>query len=145
MSKEIIATVSAPAAIGPYSQAIRVGNLLFTAGQIALDPATQQVVAGGIAEQTARVLDNLEEILEAGGSNLAQVVKASVFLKDMSDFAAMNAVYGEYFGPTGAPPARTTVEISRLPKDALVEIELIAEVTGQLRTSDGDSVQFVAI
>ena len=145
MSKEVIATAKAPAAIGPYSQGIRVGNLLFTAGQAGVDPATQQVVAGGIAEQTARTLDNLEAILEAGGSNLAQVVKVTVFLKDMNDFAAMNAVYGEYFGPTGAPPARTTVEISRLPKDALVEIELIAEVTGQLRTSDGGLGRFVAV
>jgi len=144
MSKEVVATVSAPAAIGPYSQAIRVGNLLFTAGQIALDPATQQVVAGGIAEQTARVLDNLEEILEAGGSNLACVVKATVFLKDLKDFAAMNAVYGQYLLPTGAPPARTTVEVSRLPKDALVEIELIAEVPGEAPAED-NSVPFESI
>jgi 2-iminobutanoate/2-iminopropanoate deaminase len=131
MSKEVIATAEAPAAIGPYSQGIRVGNLLFTAGQIALDPETQKVVAGGIAEQTARVLDNLESILEAAGSNLSLVAKATVFLKDMNDFAAMNAVYAEYFGPFGAPPARTTVEVSRLPKDVLVEIDLIAEVPGQ--------------
>ena len=126
MSKEVIATAEAPAAIGPYSQGVRVGNLLFTAGQIALDPATQKVVAGGIAEQTARTLDNLEAILEAGGSNLSLVVKATVFLKDMNDFAAMNAVYAEYLGPTGALPARTTVEVSRLPKDVLVEIDVIA-------------------
>jgi 2-iminobutanoate/2-iminopropanoate deaminase len=145
MSKEVIATAKAPAAIGPYSQGIRVGNLLFTAGQAGVDPATQQVVAGGIAEQTARTLDNLEAILEAGGSNLAQVVKVTVFLKDMNDFAAMNAVYGEYFGPTGALPARTTVEAARLPKDVLVEIELIAEVPGQLRTSDGGLGPFIAV
>lgn len=129
MSKAIIATPSAPAAIGPYSQGVRVGNLVFTAGQIALDPATGQVVAGGITEQTTRVLENLKAILEASGSSLSQVVKTTVFLKDMQDFAAMNAVYGAYLGPEGvAPPARTTVEVSRLPKDVLVEIELVAEV-----------------
>jgi 2-iminobutanoate/2-iminopropanoate deaminase len=129
MSKTVIATNGAPAAIGPYSQAVRAGNLVFTAGQIALDPATGQVVASGIAEQTARVLENLKAILEAAGSSLAQVVKATVFLKDFNDFAAMNAVYGSYLGPEGvAPPARSTVEVSRLPKDVLVEIELIAEV-----------------
>jgi 2-iminobutanoate/2-iminopropanoate deaminase len=129
MSKAIVATPSAPAAIGPYSQGVRVGNLVFTAGQIALDPATGQVVAGGITEQTTRVLENLKAILEASGSSLSQVVKTTVFLKDMQDFAAMNAVYGAYLGPEGvAPPARTTVEVSRLPKDVLVEIELVAEV-----------------
>src|ERR1035438_10724173 len=94
MSKAVISTNRAPAAIGPYSQGVRVGNLVFTAGQIALDPATQQVVASGIAEQTTRVLENLKAILEAGGSNLSRVVKATVFLKDFNDFAAMNAVYG---------------------------------------------------
>ena len=129
MSKHVIATAGAPAAIGPYSQAIRAGNLIFTAGQIALEPVTQQVVPGGIAEQTTRVLENLKAILEAAGSSMAQVVKATVFLKDFNDFAAMNAVYGAYLGPQGvAPPARTTVEVARLPKDVLVEIELVAEV-----------------
>ncbi|MDR3750223.1 MAG: RidA family protein [Terracidiphilus sp.] len=129
MSKIVIATGKAPAAIGPYSQGVRVGNLVFTAGQIPIDPATQQVVASGITEQTTRVFENLKAILEAGGSNLARVVKATVFLKDFGDFAAMNAVYGAYLGADGmTPPARTTVEVSRLPKDVLVEIELIAEV-----------------
>jgi 2-iminobutanoate/2-iminopropanoate deaminase len=129
MSKAVIATASAPAAIGPYAQGVRVGSLVFTAGQIALDPATQQIVAGGISEQTTRVLENLKAILEAAGSSLAKVVKATVFLKDFNDFAAMNAVYGAYLGPQGVPPpARTTVEVSRLPKDVLVEIELVAEV-----------------
>lgn len=129
MSKSVIATASAPAAIGPYSQAIRSGNLIFTAGQIALDPATGLVVAPGIAEQTTRVLENLKAILEAAGSSLAQTVKATVFLKDFNDFAAMNAIYGQYLAPDGvAPPARSTVEVSRLPKDVLVEIELIAEI-----------------
>jgi 2-iminobutanoate/2-iminopropanoate deaminase len=108
---------------------MRVGSLVFTAGQVALDPTTGQVVAGGISEQTTRVMENLKAILEAVGSSLAQAVKATVFLKDFNDFAAMNAVYGAYLGPEGvAPPARTTVEVSRLPKDVLVEIELIAEV-----------------
>jgi 2-iminobutanoate/2-iminopropanoate deaminase len=129
MSKHVIATAKAPAAIGPYSQGMRVGNLLFTAGQIALDPETQQVVSGGITEQTTRVFENLKAILEAGGSSLVRVVKATVFLKDFNDFAAMNAVYGAYLAADGeAPPARTTVEVSRLPKDVLVEIELVAEV-----------------
>jgi pantoate--beta-alanine ligase len=129
MSKTIIATNGAPAAIGPYSQGVRVGNLVFTAGQIPLDPATQQVVASGITEQTTRVLENLKAILEASGSSLANVVKTTVFLKDLKDFADMNAVYGAYLAPEGvAPPARTTVEISRLPKDVLVEIEVVAEI-----------------
>ena len=129
MSKAQVQTNDAPAAIGPYSQAIRTGNLVFTAGQIALDPVTQQVVARGITEQTTRVIENLKAILEAAGSSLGQVVKATVFLKDFNDFAAMNAVYGAYLGAAGvAPPARSTVEVSRLPKDVLVEIELVAEV-----------------
>lgn len=129
MSKSVITTASAPAAIGPYSQAIRSGSLVFTAGQIALDPATQQFVQGGIAEQTTRVLENLKAILEAAGSSLAKTVKVTVFLKDFNDFAAMNAIYGKYFAADGAAaPARSTVEVARLPKDALVEIELVAEL-----------------
>jgi len=129
MSKDVIATTQAPAAIGPYSQAVRAGNLIFTAGQIALDPATQLVVGPGIAEQTTRVLENLKAILEAAGSSMDKVVKATVFLKDFGDFAEMNAVYGIFLAPEGVtPPARSTVEVSRLPKDVLVEIELVAEV-----------------
>lgn len=129
MNKTVIATSGAPAAIGPYAQGIRTGSLVFTAGQIALDPATGAVVAGGITGQTTRVMENLKAILEAAGSGLARVVKATVFLKDFNDFAAMNAVYGAYLAPEGvAAPARTTVEVSRLPKDVLVEIELVAEV-----------------
>lgn len=128
MTKTVIATQGAPAAIGPYSQAIRTGNLIFTAGQIPLDPATQQVVCGGIAEQTTRVLENLKAVLEAAGSSLERVVKATVFLKDMNDFAAMNQVYTEYLGKQGTPPARTTVVVAGLPKNALVEIEFVAEV-----------------
>ncbi len=128
MAKEKIATAHAPQAIGPYSQAIRLGNLVFTAGQIALDPATQQVVPGGITEQTTRVLENLKAILESAGSSLAHVVKTTVFLRDMNDFAAMNAVYGQYLAPEGVlAPARSTVEVARLPKDVLVEIEVVAE------------------
>lgn len=123
-----IATDGAPAAIGPYSQGMRTGNLLFTAGQIALDPVTQQLVPGGIAEQARRVLENLKAILEEGGSSLNRVVKATVYLKSMDDFAAMNSVYDAYLRCEDEdPPARTTVEVSRLPKNALVEIELVAE------------------
>jgi len=129
MSKQAIATDKAPAAIGPYSQAVRVGNLIFTAGQVGVDPASQQVVAGGITEQTTRAMDNLLAILVEAGSSLSKVVKTTVFLKDMNDFAAMNAVYGKYFLDAGsALPARSTVEVARLPKDVLVEIELVAEV-----------------
>ncbi len=128
MSRDVISTSSAPAAIGPYSQAIRTGNLVFTAGQIPLDPATGQVVPGGITEQTTRVLENLKAILEAAGTSLARAVKATVFLKDFNDFMVMNAIYGKYLGMDGQAPARTTVEVSRLPKDVLIEIELVAEV-----------------
>jgi 2-iminobutanoate/2-iminopropanoate deaminase len=128
MSKSVIATGAAPAAIGPYSQAIRVGNLIFTAGQVALEPATGLLVPGGIVEQTTRVLENLKAILEAAGSDLARAIKATVFLKDFNDFAAMNTVYARYLAPQGiGAPARTTIEASRLPKDALIEIELVAE------------------
>jgi 2-iminobutanoate/2-iminopropanoate deaminase len=129
MTRTAIATDGAPAAIGPYSQGIRAGSLIFTAGQIPLDPATMQVVPGAITEQATRVLENLKAILEKAGSSLDRVVKATVYLKDMNDFAAMNAVYERYLGRGGKePPARTTVEVSRLPKDVLVEIDVIAEV-----------------
>jgi 2-iminobutanoate/2-iminopropanoate deaminase len=129
MTKSVITTSAAPAAIGPYSQAIRTGNLIFTAGQAALDPATGQLVPGGISEQTKRTIENLKAVLEAAGSSLAKTVKATVFLKDMKDFAAMNAIYATYLAPEGiVPPARTTIEAARLPKDALVEIELVAEL-----------------
>jgi len=122
--REIISTQDAPQAIGPYSQAIKVNGFIFTSGQIAIDPATQQVLAGDVAAQTDRVLRNLSAVLEAAGSGLAKVVRSTVFLKSMNDFAAMNAVYGKYFSTE--PPARSTVEVSRLPKDALVEIDVIA-------------------
>ena len=122
--REIISTKDAPQAIGPYSQAIKANGFIFTSGQIAIDPATQQVIAGDVAAQTERVLRNLSEVLEAAGSGLGKVLRTTVFLKSMDDFAAMNAVYGKYF--TSAPPARSTVEVARLPKDVLVEIDVIA-------------------
>ena len=129
MARSIITTDGAPAAIGPYAQGVRVGNLIFTAGQGGLDPITGQVVAGGIKEQTTRTIENLKAVLEAGGSSLGQVVKATVFLKDINDFAAMNAVYASFFeGDSGTLPARTTVEVARLPRNLLVEIEVVAEV-----------------
>lgn len=128
-SKIAISTQNAPAAIGPYSQAIRIGDLIYTSGQVALDPTTGQIVSGGIAEQTTRVLKNLKAVLEAAGTDLFHVVKTVVFLKDMNDFAAMNATYGKYLAPEGTvAPARSTVEVARLPKDALVEIEVIAHL-----------------
>lgn len=122
--REIISTKDAPQAIGPYSQAIKANGFIFTSGQIAIDPSTQQVVAGDVAAQTERVLRNLSEILEAAGSGLGKVVRSAVFLKNMDDFTAMNQVYGKYF--SSAPPARSTVEVARLPKDVLVEIDVIA-------------------
>jgi 2-iminobutanoate/2-iminopropanoate deaminase len=124
-----ISTRSAPAAIGPYSQAVRIGNVLYTSGQVALDPASGAIVAGGIAEQTERVLENLKAVLVAGSASLAHVVKTTVFLKSMGDFAAMNEIYARYFAADGVvPPARSTVEVARLPKDALIEIEVIAHL-----------------
>ena len=124
--KNIIATDRAPHAIGPYSQAVRAGNLVFASGQIPIDPATGEFVAGGIAEQTEQVLRNLTAVFEAAGTGLDQVVKTTVFLANMDDFAVMNEVYGRFFG--GEPPARATVEAARLPRDARVEIEAIAVV-----------------
>jgi 2-iminobutanoate/2-iminopropanoate deaminase len=122
--KEIIVTDRAPRAIGPYSQAVRAGSLVFVSGQIPIDPATGEFVAGGIAEQTGRALLNVSAVLEAAGGNLSQVIKTTVFLADMNDFAAMNEVYGQFFGEN--PPARATVQAARLPRDAKVEIEVIA-------------------
>lgn len=122
--RDVITTKEAPQAIGPYSQAIRANGFIFTSGQIPVDPATQQLIAGDVAAQTDRVLKNLSAILAAAGSSLEKVVRTTVFLKNMSDFAAMNEVYGRHF--TSAPPARSTVEVARLPKDALVTIDVIA-------------------
>lgn len=122
--RDIISTPDAPKAIGPYSQGIRANGFIFVSGQVAIDPATQQVITGDVAAQTARVIQNLSEILEAAGSGLGKVVRTTVFLKNMGDFMAMNEVYGKYF--SASPPARSTVEVSRLPKDVLVEIDVIA-------------------
>jgi 2-iminobutanoate/2-iminopropanoate deaminase len=127
-TKIAISTKDAPAAIGPYTQAIRVGDLLFTSGQVALDPATGNLVPGGIVEQTTRVLENLKAVLGAAGLSFEHVFKTTVFLKDMKDFAAMNEIYAKYLAPAGVvPPARSTVQVAALPKDALVEIECIAK------------------
>jgi 2-iminobutanoate/2-iminopropanoate deaminase len=122
--REVISTKDAPQAIGPYSQAIKANGFIFVSGQVAIDPATQQVIQGGVATQTDRVLRNLSEIVEAAGSGLGKEVRATVFLKNMSEFTAMNEVYGKYF--SSSPPARSTVEVARLPKDVLVEIDVIA-------------------
>ena len=122
--RDVILTDRGPKPIGPYSQAIRTNGILYVSGQVALDPKTEEMAGGDIRQQTERVLENVKGILEAAGSNMHHVVKTTVFLKDMNEFAAMNEVYGKYF--TLAPPARSTVQVARLPKDALVEIEVIA-------------------
>lgn len=124
--KEIIATEKAPAAIGPYSQAVKVGNLLFTSGMIPIDPATNTLVEGGIEVQAERALENVKALLEASGTSLDKVVKTVVFIKDMNDFAKVNEIYSKYF--TENFPARSCVEVARLPKDVLIEMEAIAEV-----------------
>lgn len=123
---EIVSTDKAPGAIGPYSQAVKAGNMVFCSGQIPIDPVTGEFVPGGVVEQAEQVLKNLTAVLEAAGSSLDKVVKTTVFLADMGDFAAMNEVYAKYFG--GSKPARATVQAARLPKDALVEIDCIAIV-----------------
>lgn len=126
--KTAISTSDAPAAIGPYSQAVRVGDMLFASGQVGLDPATGQIVDGGIVEQTKRVFENIKAVLAAAGADLTQVVKTTVFLKNMSDFAAMNEIYATYLAPSGVvPPARSTVAVAGLPKDALVEVEVLVK------------------
>ncbi len=122
--KEVIATKQAPAAIGPYSQAIKANGLIFTAGQIAIDPANGNILEGDVRQQTERVCENLKAILSAAGSGMDRVVKTTVFLKNMSDFAAMNEVYGRYF--TQPAPARSTVEVAALPRNVLVEIDVVA-------------------
>jgi 2-iminobutanoate/2-iminopropanoate deaminase len=129
MSLDTISTAGAPKAIGPYSQAISANGFLFTAGQVALDPSTGELVTGGIAEQTTRALENLRAVLKAASSGLDQVVKTTVFLVDMADFSGMNEVYGRVFG--AHRPARSTVAVAALPKGARVEIEVIATVNGE--------------
>jgi 2-iminobutanoate/2-iminopropanoate deaminase len=124
--REIVLTDRGPKPIGPYAQAIKVNGLLFVSGQVALDPKTNEFLGGDIVKQTERVLENLKGIVEAAGSKLGHVVKTTVFLKNMSEFGAMNDVYARYF--PAAPPARSTVEVARLPKDALVEMEVIATI-----------------
>jgi 2-iminobutanoate/2-iminopropanoate deaminase len=124
MASTVVTTPHAPAAIGPYSQGIRHGNLLFTSGQIPLDPATGALVDGDISAQTERVMKNLAAVLEAGGAGFGHVVKATIFLADLADFARVNEVYGRHF--SAAPPARSTVQVAALPRGARVEIELVA-------------------
>ena len=122
--KQAVSSSDAPKAIGPYSQAVRAGQLLFVSGQVPLDPATGQIVSGDISAQTHRVFDNLGAVLKAGGRSFADVVRTTVFLADMNDFAAVNEVYGTYFSEPY--PARATVQVARLPKDARIEIDVIA-------------------
>jgi 2-iminobutanoate/2-iminopropanoate deaminase len=124
MTKQMIQTPDAPAAVGPYSQAIVAGEVVYTAGQIALIPGTSELAAGGISEQTRQVMHNLKAVLEAAGSSLKQVVKTTVYLQDLNDFAAMNTVYAEFF--PAVPPARSTVQAAKLPRGALVEIDCVA-------------------
>jgi 2-iminobutanoate/2-iminopropanoate deaminase len=124
--RDVVLTDRGPKPIGPYSQAVRANGFLFLSGQVALDPKSGEMTGAGIAEQTERVMENVKGIVEAAGSKMAHVVKTTVFLKNMNDFAAMNEVYARYF--TAAPPARSTVEVARLPKDALVEIEVMAVI-----------------
>jgi 2-iminobutanoate/2-iminopropanoate deaminase len=127
-AKTAIATKEAPAAIGPYSQAIQSGDMLFASGQIGLDPATGQLVPGGITEQTKRIFENIKAVLAKAGIDLAHVVKTTVYLKSMSDFAVVNEIYASFLASAGVvPPARSTVAVAGLPKDALVEIEVIAK------------------
>ncbi len=126
-AKQAVHSPDAPAAIGPYSQAVLVGDLVYTSGQVGFDPASGRLVTGGVVEQTEQVIRNLEAVLSAADSSLGQIVKTTVFLKDMNDFAAMNEVYARFLAPEGiVPPARSTVEVARLPRDARVEIEVIA-------------------
>jgi 2-iminobutanoate/2-iminopropanoate deaminase len=125
VSKEVISTPNAPAAIGPYSQAVRTGSLIFVSGQIPLDAATGQLVRGDIGTQTQQVLENVAAVLEAAGSSLAKVVKTTVYLRDLGEFGRMNEMYGKFF--SGDPPARATVQVARLPRDAALEIDVVAE------------------
>jgi len=124
MKKEAVLTKDAPAPIGPYSQAVKVGNLLFCSGQIPLDPVTGALVPGDVKAQTTRVMENIDAVLKAGGATFEHIAKTTIFLKSMGDFPMVNEIYGTYF--KGTPPARSTVEVARLPKDVSVEIEVLA-------------------
>ncbi|HLD70059.1 MAG TPA: RidA family protein [Candidatus Omnitrophota bacterium] len=130
MERKIIKTENAPLPVGPYNQAVTAGNLVYTSGQIAIDPITNEVSKGGVVEQTRLVLNNLKAVLTASGSSLEHVVKVTVFLKNMNDFSSMNMVYEKFFIPKTAP-ARSTIEVARLPKDVLVEIEAVAVIQGK--------------
>lgn len=123
--RDIVTTDRGPKPIGPYSQAVKANGFLYVSGQLGLDPKTGEMVAGGIAEQTERAMNNLKGIVEAGGSKLSHAVRTTIYLKDMNDFTAMNEVYGRFFA-AAPPPARSTVQVARLPKDALVEIDIVA-------------------
>ena len=136
MQRSAISTDSAPAAIGPYSQAVRVGQLLFTSGQIPLDPATGAMVEGDVAAQTRQVLANLDAVLTAGGASWADVARATIYLLDLADFGVVNELYGQRFA--GPPPARSTVQVARLPRDARVEIDLVAVVGSALADRSAD-------
>ena len=127
MSKKIIKTKNAPQPIGPYNQAVVIGNLIYTSGQIPIEIATNQLISGGVSDQTRLVIKYLQAILEEAGSSLSKIVKCTVFLKNMNDFAEMNKVYTEFF-PADSAPARSTIEVARLPKDVLVEIEAVASI-----------------
>lgn len=127
MKKQVIQTANAPAAIGPYSQAVRAGDLLFVSGQIPLDPKTGELVKSGVADETKKVLENLKAILEAAGASFGDVVKTTIFLKDMNNFSVVNEVYGSFFPQPF--PARATVEVARLPRDVNVEIDVIAKLS----------------
>jgi 2-iminobutanoate/2-iminopropanoate deaminase len=124
--KEILSTVKAPAAIGPYSQAVKIGNMIYTSGMLALVPETMKIIEGDVQQQTRQALENLKALLESAGSSLDNVVKTTVFIKDMNDFPRINDIYAEYF--RSKQPARSCVEVARLPKDALLEIEVIAYI-----------------
>ena len=124
--KKVVFTEKAPAVVGPYSQAIQTGNLLFCSGQLAVDPVTGQLISGGVEDQTHRIMDNVQAVLEAAGSTLGQVVKVTIFLKNMDDYAVVNEVYGSYFDEN--PPARECVQVAKLPLDVDIEISVIAEV-----------------
>lgn len=126
IERHVVSTPTAPRALGPYSQGVRAGELLFVSGQIPIDPATGQIIEGDIRAQTQRVLANVGEILHAGGASFGSVVRTTVFLADLNDFAAMNDVYGTFFETALAPPARSTVQVARLPRDARIEIDVIA-------------------